>query len=111
MSDIQNWHSLHGLSLALFAVKFQGPSMIWVVRQFITHQILEVGGERVRFPIRVEVEYPQEKRDISAGSLPKRILYNKAYLLKRYPELREQDLDLLVEEAVRKAIHEHLIVS
>jgi hypothetical protein len=30
--------------------------MIWVVRQFITHQILEVGGERVRFPVRVEVD-------------------------------------------------------
>ena len=85
--------------------------MIWVVRQFITHQILEVGGERVRFPIRVEVEYPQEERKISGESLRKKILYNKVYLLKRYPELKEQDLDLLVEEGVRKAIQEHLTVS
>jgi hypothetical protein len=85
--------------------------MIWVVRQFITHQILEVGGERVRFPIRVEVEYPQKERKISGESLRKKILYNKVFLLKRYPELKEQDLDLLVEEGVRKAIQEHLSVS
>jgi hypothetical protein len=50
--------------------------MIWVVRQFITHQIL----------------------------------YNKVFLLKRYPELKERDLDFLVEEGVRKAIQEHLTV-
>jgi hypothetical protein len=85
--------------------------MIWVVRQFITHQIIEVGGERVRFLVRVEVEYPQEKRKVSAESLRKKILYNKAFLLKRYPELKEHDLDLLVEEGVRKAIQEHLTVS
>ena len=85
--------------------------MIWVVRQFITHQILEVGGERVRFPIRVEVEYPQEERKISGESFRKKILYNKVFLLRRYPELKEQDLDLLVEEGVRKAIQDHLTIS
>lgn len=85
--------------------------MIWVVRQFITHQTLQVGGERVRFTIRVEMEYPQEQRKISVESLRKKIIYNKAFLLKRYPELREQDLDLLVEEAVRKAIQKDLTVS
>ena len=85
--------------------------MIWVVSQFITHQILEVAGERVRFPVRVEVEYPQEERKISAESVRKKILYNKAFLLNRYPELKERDLDFLVEEEVRKAIQEHLTIS
>ena len=85
--------------------------MIWVLRQFITHQILEVGGERVRFPIRVEVEYAHEERKMSGEPVRKKILYNRVFLLKRYPELKEQDLDLLVEERVRKAIQKHLSLS
>jgi len=85
--------------------------MIWVVKQFTTHQILEVGQERVRFPIRVEIEYQQEKAQVSSGSVHKKILYNKPFLLKRYPQLKERDLDLLVEERVMKAIHDHLIFS
>jgi hypothetical protein len=46
--------------------------MIWVVKQFITHQILEMGGGRVR--------------------------------LKRYVELNERDLDLLVEKRFEKRL-------
>jgi hypothetical protein len=85
--------------------------MIWVVRQFITHQILEAGPERVKFPIRVEVEYQEEKGRVFGGSLRKKILYNKSFLMKHYPHLREQDLEHLVEERVRRAIQEHLAVS
>jgi hypothetical protein len=112
--------------------------MIWVVRQFITHQILEAGPERVnpsarrandrgllrvdperrlravervKFPIRVEVEYQEEKGRVSGGSLRKKVLYNKSFLMKRYPHLKEQDLELLVEERVRRAIQEHLATS
>lgn len=83
--------------------------MIWVVRQFITHQILEIEGERVKFPIRVDVEYQEESGQISAGSLHKKVLYNKSFLMKRYPHLKERDLDLLVEERVERAIQDHLI--
>jgi len=85
--------------------------MIWVVRQFITHQILVVGPERVKFPIRVEVEYQEEKGRVSDGSLRKKVLYNKSFLMKHYPHLREKDLELLVEERVQRAIQEHLAVS
>ena len=72
--------------------------MIWIVRQFIKHQTLEVGLERVKFPIRVEVEYQKEGTHFSPESLRKKVLYNKAFLLKRYPNLKERDLDLLVDE-------------
>jgi hypothetical protein len=85
--------------------------MIWVVRQFITHQSLEMGQERIKFPIRVEVEYQEEGGQVSAGSLCKKVLYNKSFLMKRYPHLREQDLELLVEERVQRAIQEHLVAS
>jgi len=85
--------------------------MIWVVRQFITHQILEAGPERVKFPIRVEVEYQEEKGRMFGGSLRKKVLYNKSFLMKRYPHLKEQDLEHLVEERVRRAIQEDLAVS
>jgi len=112
--------------------------MIWVVRQFITHQILEVGPERVnpstrrandrsllsvdperrlrvvervKFPIRVEVEYQEEKGRVFGGSLRKNVLYNKSFLMKHYPHLKEQDLELLVEERVQRAIQEHLAPS
>ena len=82
--------------------------MIWVVRQFVTHQILEFGGERVRFPIRVELEFQQEGTRVCAESLQKKVLYNKSFLLKRYIGLSERDLDLLVGEGVRKGIQGHL---
>ena len=83
--------------------------MIWVVRQFIIHQTLEMGTERVKFPIRVEIEYQMKGAHLSQSSLRKKILYNKAFLLKRYPHLKEGDLSTLVEERVQKAIQEHLI--
>jgi hypothetical protein len=82
--------------------------MIWIVKQFITHQTLEVEQERVRFPIRVELEYQQEEPEISFGSVHKKVLYNKSFLLERYPRLKERDLDLLVEEKVQQAIRDHL---
>ena len=85
--------------------------MIWVVRQFITHQILDTGPERVKFPIRVELEYQEENGEVSFGSLHKKILYNKSFLLKRYPQLKERDLDLLVDERIEETIQEELIPS
>jgi len=85
--------------------------MVWVVRQFVTHQILEIGGERVRFPIRVEVEYQKEGMHLSHESIRKKILYNKAFLLKRYLGLKEKDLDLIVEKRVQEALREELSVQ
>jgi hypothetical protein len=82
--------------------------MIWVVRQFITHQILDTGLERVKFPIRVELEYQEVNGEVSLETLHKKVLYNKPFLLKRYPQLAEKDLDLLVEERIEKAIQEEL---
>jgi hypothetical protein len=82
--------------------------MIWVVKQFVIHQTLEVEQERVRFPIRVELEYQQEEPEKSSGSIYKKVLYNKSFLLKRYPQLKERDLDLLVEERVQQTIRDHL---
>jgi len=84
--------------------------MIWVVRQFVTHQTLEFGGERVRFPIRVEVEYQMGETHCLAGSLHKKVLYNKTFLLKCYPRFKERDLDLLVEGRVQRALQDHLIL-
>jgi len=82
--------------------------MIWIVKQFITHQTLEVEQERVRFPIRVELEYQQEEPKICSGSVYKKVLYNKSFLLKRYPQLKERDLELLVEAKVQQTIRDHL---
>lgn len=82
--------------------------MIWIVRQFVTHQTLETGRERVKFPIRIEVEYQEESGRISTGSLHKKVLYNRSFLLKRYPQLKEQELDLLVAGRVQKAIQDQL---
>lgn len=85
--------------------------MIWVVKEFKTYQILEMGDERVRFPIRVEIEFKQEGTHPLRESLRKKVLYNKPFLLRRYPQLREEELDLLVEERVRKAIEDHFSFS
>ena len=81
-----------------------------MVRQFTIHQNLEMGIERVRFPIRVEVEYQQEGIESSQTSLRKKVLYNKTFLLKTFPQLQERDLDTLVEEKVQEALQDHLII-
>ncbi len=85
--------------------------MIWVVRQFVTHQILDMGTERVKFPIRVELEYQEKDGAVSFETLRKKVLYNKAFLLKRYPGLKERDLERLVEERIQQAIQNELILS
>jgi hypothetical protein len=85
--------------------------MIWVVRQFITHQILDTGPERVKFPIRVELEYQEHNGEVSSESVHKTVLFNKSFLLRRYPQLKERNLDLLVEETIQKAIQDQLIRS
>ncbi len=64
--------------------------------------------ERVKFPIRVELEYQEVNGHISFGSLHKKVLYNKSFLLKRYPQLTEAELDLLVEERIQRAIEREL---
>jgi hypothetical protein len=84
--------------------------MIWVVKKFIAHQTLEGGGDWVKFPIRVELEYQQEGMKVSEGSFRKKILYNKSFLLKRYLGLKERELDLLVEKRVQEPIGEVLAV-
>ena len=85
--------------------------MIWVVKQFIAHQTLEMEGEGVKFPIRMELKYHQERMQVPEGSLHKKILYNKFFLLKRYTGLKERDFDLLVEKKVQGAIEEVLAVQ
>lgn len=82
--------------------------MIWVVRKFVTYPILDMGAERCKFPVRVELEYQEDRGKVSIESVHKTVLYNKTFLLKRYPHLRDRDLDLLVEKMVQKAIQEHL---
>jgi hypothetical protein len=84
--------------------------MIWVVKKFITPQTLKVGGDWVKFPIRIELEYQQEGMKVSEGSFRKKILYNKSFLLKRYLGLKERELDLLVEKRVQEPIGEVLAV-
>jgi hypothetical protein len=84
--------------------------MIWAVRQFITHQTLQMGFERLKFPIRVEFEFQKEGTRVFPESIRKKVLYNKTFLLKRYPDLKERDLDLRVEERVREAIQNHLTI-
>ncbi len=78
--------------------------MIWVVRQFTAYHILDMGVERVRVPIRVEVEYQQEGQDLLGNSVRKKVLYNKAFLLRRYPQLKEFDLDKAIDETVEQEI-------
>jgi len=85
--------------------------MIWVVKEFTTYQTLDMGIERVRFPIRVEIEFKQEGIHPFRDSLRKKVLYNKPFLLRRYPHLKEEELDLLVEERVRKAIEDYFPFS
>jgi hypothetical protein len=70
-----------------------------------------MSGERIKFPIRVELEYQQEGMRVSGGSFHKKILYNKPFLLKRYLGLKERDLDLLVEKRVEEAIEEVLAIQ
>ncbi len=79
--------------------------MIWVIEKLILHHFIDMGYEKVKIPIRVEVEYGLDGFRVT--SISKKTLYNLPCLIKRYPKLSKVRLKNAIEETVENGLSEH----
>lgn len=80
--------------------------MIWIIDKFVVKHEIELPALRITVPIRIKIEYRKEGG--KATDLRKEYIFNKEYLLKKVPWMREEDLVSEIEKAVSEAIEEYL---
>ena len=78
--------------------------MVWLAEKKVFHHFLDLGFERVEIPIRVKFEFRLINGCLDPDSLTREILYNRAALHKRYPDLDSLKLEKSIEEKVDKEI-------
>ena len=78
--------------------------MVWVAEKKVFHYFLDLGFERVNIPIRVKFEFKLAEGCLDPDSLSREILYNRAALHKRYPDLDGLKLEQAILEEVDKNI-------
>jgi hypothetical protein len=82
--------------------------MIWLVEKKIFHHILDMGFERVQFPVRVKFEFEVLEGSFVPDTLTKEILYNQDAILKHYPKTKLSSLESAIEEMVENKILEFI---
>lgn len=83
--------------------------MVWVVEKKVFYHILDLGFESVGIPIRVKFEFEVRDGAIVLDSLTFEHLFNKNALLKRYPDLNSERLELDIYETVKLQIRKYLL--
>lgn len=78
--------------------------MVWVTEKKVFYHFLDLGFERAQMPIRVKFEYKLTDGCLTPDSVSKEILYNRAALQKRYPDLDVFKLERSIEEKVDQEI-------
>jgi hypothetical protein len=78
--------------------------MVWIAEKKVFHYFLDLGFERVDIPIRVKFEFKLTEGRLDPDSLSREILYNRAALHKRYPDLDGLKLEQSILEEVEKNI-------
>jgi hypothetical protein len=81
--------------------------MLWVVDKIKTRLILDEAGLFLDVPIQIEIEYGLEGTSVRSASTKKKIYFNRPLLLKECPGRSAEEIDRLVDQAVRRAIEEH----
>ena len=82
--------------------------MVWLVEKKIFYHLFDLGFEGVEIPIRVGFEFEVKEGALVPDSLCKNILYNRAALEKRYPNLDRARLQQSVERSVEREIDRYL---
>ncbi len=83
--------------------------MVWVIEKKVIYHNLDLGFESVGIPIRVKFEFEVRDGAIVLDSLTFEHLFNKNALLKRYPDLNSERLELDIYETVKLQIRKYLL--
>lgn len=78
--------------------------MVWIAEKKVFYHFLDLGFESVEIPIRVKFEFKLTDGCLVPDSLSRDILYNRAALEKRYPDLDTFRLQRSIEEKVDQEI-------
>lgn len=85
--------------------------MVWLTEKKVFHHLLDLGFERVDIPIRVKFLFRLKDGYLDPGSLSKEILYNRAALQRRYPELDSFRLERSIQDKVEEEIQAYFRAS
>jgi len=82
--------------------------MIWMIEKFKTRLYIKEIPYDVDIPIQIEIEYGLEGKRVDAGSISKKVHYNRPLLIKEAPSRTAEELDHMVDQHVQSAIQRHL---
>ena len=82
--------------------------MIWMIEKFKTRLYISETTYDVDIPIQIEIEYGLEGKRVDAGSISKKVHYNRPLLIKEVPSRTAEELDHMVDQHVQYVIRDHL---
>jgi hypothetical protein len=82
--------------------------MIRIVEKKVFHQILDMGFESVAIPVRVKFEFEVQEGSFVKDSLTVETLYNRQAVVKRYPGVKKDELELRIQDTVQHEIDRYL---
>ena len=85
--------------------------MIWMIEKFKTRLYIKEITYDVDVPIQIEIEYRLEGERVDAGSISKKVHYNRPLLIKEARSRTAEELDHMVDQHVQYAIRGHLSSS
>ena len=85
--------------------------MLWVVDKKVVRHMVDAGAVLVEVPIRIRFEYCLRDARLVEGTVTREFVYNRPELVRRFPGLEADGLDVDIEHAVDRAIMEHLMFA
>ena len=82
--------------------------MIWMIEKFKTRLYISEITYDVDVPIQIEIEYGLEGKQVDAGSISKKVHYNRPLLIKQARSRTAEELDHIVDQHIQYAIRRHL---
>jgi len=79
-----------------------------MIEKFKTRLYIKEITYDVDVPIQIEIEYGLEGKRIDAGSISKKVHYNRPLLIKEAPSRTAEELDHMVDQHIQSAIRSHL---
>lgn len=81
---------------------------MWLVEKFKTRLSIKETTYDLDVTIQIEIEYRLEGKRVYAGSISKKVRYNRPLLIKEAHSRTPEELDHMVDQHVQYAIREHL---
>ena len=81
---------------------------MWMIEKFKTRLSIKEITYDVDIPIQIEIEYRLEGKRVDAGSISKKVHYNRPLLIKEAYSRTAEELDHMVDQHIQSAIRRHL---